>query len=60
MVQNPFKVFTREELLDKIWGYSFVGNTRAVDIHIKRIRQKLVGNEDVIKTIYGVGYRLEV
>ncbi|AOR22524.1 response regulator transcription factor [Clostridium taeniosporum] len=60
MIQNPYKVFTREELLDKIWGYSFAGNTRAVDIHIKRIRKKLSGNEDVIKTIYGVGYRLEV
>lgn len=60
MVQNPYKVFTREELLDKIWGYTFVGNTRAVDIHIKRIRKKLAQNEDAIKTIYGVGYRLEV
>lgn len=60
MVQNSYKVFTREELLDKIWGYDFNGNTRAVDIHIKRIRKKLLGHEDAIKTIYGVGYRFEV
>lgn len=42
MVKNSYKVFTREELLDKIWGYDFSGNTRAVDIHIKRIRKKLI------------------
>ena len=60
MVQNAYKVFTREELLDKIWGYDFSGNTRAVDIHIKRIRKKLLNHEEAIKTIYGVGYRFEV
>lgn len=60
MVKNSYKVFTREELLDKIWGYDFSGNTRAVDIHIKRIRKKLLEHEDAIKTIYGVGYRFEV
>lgn len=60
MVRNPYKVFTREELLDKIWGYDFPGNTRAVDIHIKRIRKKLLHHEEAIKTIYGVGYRFEV
>ncbi|SFC43363.1 response regulator transcription factor [Clostridium uliginosum] len=60
MVENSYKVFTREELLDKIWGYDFSGNTRAVDIHIKRIRNKLLLHEDSIKTIYGVGYRFEV
>lgn len=60
MVKNSYKVFTREELLEKIWGYDFSGNTRAVDIHIKRIRKKLLNHEDAIKTIYGVGYRFEV
>ncbi|EDS78454.1 response regulator transcription factor [Clostridium massiliodielmoense] len=60
MVKNSYKVFTREELLDTIWGYDFSGNTRAVDIHIKRIRKKLLDHEDAIKTIYGVGYRFEV
>ncbi|KEH97317.1 XRE family transcriptional regulator [Clostridium botulinum C/D str. BKT12695] len=60
MVKNSYKVFTREELLDRIWGYDFSGNTRAVDIHIKRIRKKLLDHEDAIKTIYGVGYRFEV
>lgn len=60
MLQNVNKVFTRDELIEKIWGYDFVGNSRVVDIHITRIREKMGEHQDTIKTIYGVGYRLEV
>ncbi|MCY6485831.1 response regulator transcription factor [Clostridium aestuarii] len=60
MITNEGKVFTREELLEKIWGYDFHGNTRAVDMHIERIRKKLKKHRKIIKTVYGVGYKLEV
>lgn len=60
MLQNINKVFTRDELIQKIWGYDFVGNSRVVDIHITRIREKMGKYQDTIKTTYGVGYRLEV
>ncbi len=61
LAQNPNRVFTREQLLDKIWGYEFVGDTRTVDVHIKRIREKMP-YEDVwsIKTVWGVGYKFEI
>ena len=49
-----------DELLENIWGYSYTGNTRAVDILIKRLRQKLGPAGELIKTVYGVGYRFEV
>jgi len=60
LAQHPNQVFTREQLLDKIWGYEFMGDTRTVDVHIKRIREKMPF-EDVwsIKTVWGVGYKLE-
>ncbi|MEG1547736.1 MAG: response regulator transcription factor [Clostridia bacterium] len=59
---NPGQVFTREQLLNKVWGYDFAGETRTVDTHIKRIRAKLdnTGLNWSIKTIYGVGYKFEV
>ena len=59
--RHPNQVFTREKLLDKIWGYDFAGDTRTVDVHIKRIREKMP-NEDSwsIKTVWGVGYKFEV
>ncbi|MEF9895544.1 MAG: response regulator transcription factor [Clostridia bacterium] len=59
---NPGMVFSREHLLQSIWGYDFLGDTRAVDSHIKRIRAKLCqpGNPWDIKTVWGVGYRFEV
>lgn len=59
---NPGNVFSRDLLLQKIWGYDFFGDTRAVDSHIKRIRAKLCrpGNPWDIKTVWGIGYRLEV
>ena len=58
---NPGMVFSREHLLQNIWGYDFLGDTRAVDSHIKRIRAKLCkdGNTWDIKTVWGVGYRFE-
>lgn len=56
------QVFTREQLLNRVWGYDFAGETRTVDTHIKRIRAKLdnTGLNWSIKTIYGVGYKFEV
>jgi len=51
-------VLTREQLLEKVWGYDYFGDTRVVDVHIGHIRQKL-GKNDIIETIRGVGYRFE-
>ena len=60
LASTPNHVYTREQLLDSIWGYDYVGDTRTVDVHIKRIREKL-GDHDSwkISTIWGVGYRFE-
>ena len=62
LASNPGMVFSREHLLQSIWGYDFLGDTRAVDSHIKRIRAKLCteGNNWDIKTVWGVGYRFEI
>ena len=60
---NPGKVYTRDHLLENIWGYEYFGDTRTVDTHIKRIRTKLNLDETVgfdIKTVWGVGYKFEV
>ena len=62
LASNPGMVFSREHLLQSIWGYDFLGDTRAVDSHIKRIRAKLckpTNNWD-IRTVWGVGYRFEL
>ena len=57
----PGRVFTREQLLDQIWGYEYIGDTRTVDVHIKRIREKIPGGQDwKITTIWGIGYKFEV
>lgn len=58
-MQKPQKVFTREELLSKIWGIEFAGESRTVDVHIATLRQKLGSSGSMIKTVIGVGYRLE-
>ena len=60
LMENPGKVFTRDMLLERIWGYDFGGETRTVDVHVRTLRQKLDG-ADIVKTIRGVGYsaRLE-
>ncbi len=60
LASHPRQVFTREQLLDKIWGYDFVGDTRTVDVHIKRLRDKFEGDHSwSIKTVWGVGYKFE-
>jgi DNA-binding response OmpR family regulator len=60
LASHPNQVFTREQLLDQIWGYEFMGETRTVDVHVKRLREKMP-YEDVwqIKTVWGVGYKME-
>jgi len=62
LASNPGKVFTRDTLLSRVWGYDFAGETRTVDTHIKRLRAKLdsEGLGWSIKTIYGVGYKFEI
>ncbi len=59
---NPNRVFTRDQLLDEVWGYDFFGDSRTVDVHIKRLREKLEGYEAFwqVKTVWGVGYKFEV
>ena len=61
LATNPGMVFSREHLLQSIWGYDYLGDTRAVDSHIKRIRAKLCGGDNNwdIRTVWGVGYRFE-
>ena len=60
LASHPGQVFTREQLLDRLWGYEFMGDTRTVDVHIKRIREK-TPHEDAwsIKTVWGVGYKFD-
>ena len=58
LLQNKGIVLTREQLLNKIWGYEFDGESRTVDVHIRTLRQKLGSAADVIKTIRGVGYKI--
>ena len=61
LAKNPNRVFTRDQLLDEIWGFKYFGDSRTVDVHIKRIREKLEGASDkwAIKTVWGVGYKFE-
>lgn len=58
LAENPGLVFTRERLLDVVWGYDFAGETRTVDVHIAHLRHKLAGMQPVIETVWGVGYKL--
>ena len=61
LASSPGRVFTREQLLDQIWGYEYVGDTRTVDVHIKRLREKLGDHPGWrIATIWGIGYKFEV
>lgn len=61
MASSPNHVFTREQLLDQIWGYEYIGDTRTVDVHIKRLREKLKDHDAWrIATIWGIGYKFEV
>jgi len=60
LASTPNHVFTREQLLEQIWGYEYVGDSRTVDVHIKRLREKISDHEDwSISTIWGVGYRFK-
>lgn len=58
----PNRVFTRNQLLDEVWGFDYFGDSRTVDVHIKRLREKLEGISDQwrLKTVWGVGYKFEV
>jgi DNA-binding response OmpR family regulator len=61
MASNPNQVFTREQLLDHIWGYDYFGDTRTVDVHIKRLREKIKDHPEwSLATVWGIGYKFEV
>ncbi len=62
LASNPNRVYTRDQLLDEVWGFEYYGDSRTVDVHIKRLREKLDGVSDqwTLKTVWGVGYKFEV
>lgn len=62
LAKNPNRVFTRNQLLDEVWGFDYYGDSRTVDVHVKRLREKLEGISDKwsLKTVWGVGYKFEV
>ena len=61
LASHPNQVFTRDQLLDHIWGYEYVGDTRTVDVHVKRLREKIKDRENwSIATVWGIGYKFEV
>ena len=61
LASSPTQVFTREQLLDHIWGYEYIGDTRTVDVHIKRLREKIKDHASwAISTVWGIGYKFEV
>ena len=62
LASHPNRVFTRDQLLDEVWGFEYYGDSRTVDVHIKRLREKLEGVSDKweLKTVWGVGYKFEV
>jgi len=61
LASSPNHVFTREQLLDQLWGYEYIGDTRTVDVHIKRLREKINDHDSwKIATIWGIGYKFEV
>ena len=60
LASSPNHVYTREQLLDQIWGYEYIGDTRTVDVHIKRLREKIKDHDEWrIATIWGIGYKFE-
>ena len=61
LAQSPNRVFTRNQLLDEVWGFDYFGDSRTVDVHVKRLREKLEGVSDKwsLKTVWGVGYKFE-
>lgn len=62
LASNPNRVYTRDQLLDEVWGFDYYGDSRTVDVHVKRLREKLenVSDEWSLKTVWGVGYKFEV
>ena len=62
LASHPNRVFTRDQLLDEVWGFEYYGDSRTIDVHIKRLREKLEGASDQwsLKTVWGVGYKFEV
>ena len=62
LASNPNRVYTREQLLEEVWGFDYFGDSRTVDVHVKRLREKLEGVEGnwQLKTVWGVGYKFEV
>ena len=62
LASNPNRVYTRVQLLDEVWGFEYYGDSRTVDVHVKRLREKLEGVSDkwTLKTVWGVGYKFEV
>ncbi|MBR5218162.1 MAG: response regulator transcription factor, partial [Clostridia bacterium] len=62
LAAHPNRVYTREQLLEEVWGFDYFGDSRTVDVHVKRLREKLEGHEKnwTLKTVWGVGYKFEV
>lgn len=61
LASSPNQVFTREQLLDHIWGYEYIGDTRTVDVHVKRLREKIKDHASwSLSTVWGIGYKFEV
>ena len=62
LAANPGRVYTRDQLLDEVWGFEYYGDSRTVDVHVKRLREKLEGVSEqwTLKTVWGVGYKFEV
>ena len=62
LASNCNRVFTRDQLLDKVWSFDYLGDSRTVDVHVKRLREKLEGVSDkwILKTVWGVGYKFEL
>ena len=62
LASNPNRVYTRDQLLDEVWGFDYYGDSRTVDVHVKRLREKLEGVSPSwsLKTVWGVGYKFEV
>ncbi len=61
LASNPNRVYTRDQLLDEVWGFEYFGDSRTIDVHVKRLREKLEGVSDKweLKTVWGVGYKFE-
>lgn len=62
LASSPNRVYTRNQILDEVWGFDYFGDTRTVDVHIKRLREKLEGTSDKweVKTVWGIGYKFEL